>query len=425
MFLFILLLSFTQRHIVFSQDSGYDVSITEDCEPGPSYNGFPAIPCGTNIPLGSAAGQAPRIDGNTRTIHVTFHGLSSNTDYYLCGQTNTYTCASAIEWSNSAVMSDGKGDLTANACPSNRNTLKSAPDGKTECGDSDYFWEGHTYHLWLFQKADNNKVSPLQDVQFFVSHYYPEVDVSPTNPTNNSAITVAIKGTRRPHNDGRRNNYKIQIRDQYADLAHDCGVVYNNGSGNYLIKVPENGPGKPGYTFSLKQPGKHFPVGNYEIIIGEQVNESTSGCSDGFQYYTIPVSIKTDGGSIGDIQADPAGTDFPEVEKNFGTPPLPCLSPAPGGGCKTISTAIGDINTDPAGFIKFIFGLILGLSGGIALILIIISGYKFMASRGNPEALQGAQEQLTSAIIGLLFIIFSLVILQIIGVDILKIPGFR
>ena len=47
-----------------------------------------------------------------------------------------------------------------------------------------------------------------------------------------------------------------------------------------------------------------------------------------------------------------------------------------------------------------------------------------MTSQGNPEAVKAATEQLTSAIIGLLFIILSFVILEIIGVDILKIPGF-
>lgn len=93
--------------------------------------------------------------------------------------------------------------------------------------------------------------------------------------------------------------------------------------------------------------------------------------------------------------------------------------------CIGVNTAIGPISTDPAGFVKSIFGVVLGLSGGIALILIIISGYKFMVSGGNPEATKAATEGLTSAIIGLLFIIFSFVVLQIIGVDILRIPDFK
>lgn len=93
--------------------------------------------------------------------------------------------------------------------------------------------------------------------------------------------------------------------------------------------------------------------------------------------------------------------------------------------CIAVDTAIGEISTEPQKFVQDIFGIVLGIAGGIALILIIISGYKFMASQGNPEALKAAQEQLISAIIGLLFIIFSFVILQVIGVDILKIPGFQ
>ncbi|MBI2613959.1 MAG: hypothetical protein HYW62_04245 [Candidatus Levybacteria bacterium] len=94
------------------------------------------------------------------------------------------------------------------------------------------------------------------------------------------------------------------------------------------------------------------------------------------------------------------------------------------GKCTCVDTAIGQISTEPQGFVRSIFTLVLGLAGGIALILIMVSGYKFMASQGNPEAVKSATETLTSAIVGLLFIIFSFVILQIIGVDILKIPGF-
>lgn len=94
--------------------------------------------------------------------------------------------------------------------------------------------------------------------------------------------------------------------------------------------------------------------------------------------------------------------------------------------CLKVKTGLGvDIDPTPVGFVKSIFGIILSLSGGIALILIIVSGYQMMASQGNPEKLQGAKETLTSAVVGLLFIIFSMVILQVIGVDILKIPGFR
>lgn len=92
--------------------------------------------------------------------------------------------------------------------------------------------------------------------------------------------------------------------------------------------------------------------------------------------------------------------------------------------CIGVNTAIGNISTEPAGFVRSIFSLVLGLSGGIALILIILAGYKLISSQGNPEKTTAARDQLVSAITGLLFIIVSFVLLQVIGVDILKIPGF-
>lgn len=91
--------------------------------------------------------------------------------------------------------------------------------------------------------------------------------------------------------------------------------------------------------------------------------------------------------------------------------------------CLQVDTALGLFATDPAGFVSRLLGFLLGISGAIALLLIIRAGYQVMMSRGDPEKLGEAREHLTSAIVGLLFIIFSLVILEVIGVDILRIPG--
>ena len=92
--------------------------------------------------------------------------------------------------------------------------------------------------------------------------------------------------------------------------------------------------------------------------------------------------------------------------------------------CAEISTGIGPISTDPFQFVKSALSILLSVSGGITVIFIIVSGYQLMISRGNPEAIKEAQEKLTAAIVGFLFIIFSLVILEVIGVNILHIPGF-
>ena len=123
---------------------------------------------------------------------------------------------------------------------------------------------------------------------------------------------------------------------------------------------------------------------------------------------------------------------FPTDSPNFGLngTPIPTGNPDYANSgfktrkCVAVQTGVGPISTDPASFVKSVFSLVLGLSGGIALILIIFSGYKLIASQGNPEKTTAARDQLISAIVGLLFIIVSFVILEVIGVDILKIPGF-
>lgn len=88
-------------------------------------------------------------------------------------------------------------------------------------------------------------------------------------------------------------------------------------------------------------------------------------------------------------------------------------------------TAIGCIDFKLETFIKeklFVFGV--GLAGIIALLCIIYSAFTLQTAGGNPEKLKKAQEMLTSCIIGLILIIFSVFILKVIGVDILRIPGF-
>ena len=95
------------------------------------------------------------------------------------------------------------------------------------------------------------------------------------------------------------------------------------------------------------------------------------------------------------------------------------------GQCTAVDTALGRISTSPQGFVGSIMGLLLGLSGGVAIILIIAAGYEMVVSQGNPEKVKAARERLTSAIVGLLFTIFSVAILQFIGIDILHIPGIN
>ena len=71
-----------------------------------------------------------------------------------------------------------------------------------------------------------------------------------------------------------------------------------------------------------------------------------------------------------------------------------------------------------------IFGLGIGLAGMVSLLCIIYAAFTMQSSQGNPEKIKKAQELLTSCIMGLILIIFSVFILRLIGVSILRIPGF-
>lgn len=86
-------------------------------------------------------------------------------------------------------------------------------------------------------------------------------------------------------------------------------------------------------------------------------------------------------------------------------------------------TALGCIPANPQDFVKALIRISVGIAGGIAFLMMTYGGFILMMSRGNPEELNHGKEIFFSAIAGLFLIIFSVVILKIIGIDILGIPG--
>lgn len=73
---------------------------------------------------------------------------------------------------------------------------------------------------------------------------------------------------------------------------------------------------------------------------------------------------------------------------------------------------------------SFILTTGIGIGGGFALLCIIYSAFMMQSSQGNPEKLKKAQEMITSCIMGLMLIIFSVFIMKLIGVNILRISEF-
>jgi len=89
-----------------------------------------------------------------------------------------------------------------------------------------------------------------------------------------------------------------------------------------------------------------------------------------------------------------------------------------------IYTAIGCIGADSESIITRLVRIGLGISGGVALLMILAGAFIFSTSQGDPKKAGEAKELITSAVIGLIFIIFSVTLLQFIGVTVLRIPGF-
>jgi hypothetical protein len=90
-----------------------------------------------------------------------------------------------------------------------------------------------------------------------------------------------------------------------------------------------------------------------------------------------------------------------------------------------IWTAIGCIETSSTeSIVGKLMTVGISIAGGIALLMILGAAFLFATSEGEPKRTSEAKEILTSAIVGLIFIIFSVTILQFIGVNILHIPGF-
>ncbi len=90
-----------------------------------------------------------------------------------------------------------------------------------------------------------------------------------------------------------------------------------------------------------------------------------------------------------------------------------------------IWTGIGCLPTDMAGLVRSIFEIFSGVIGGLIFLCIIVNGLKIMTARGDSEAIKKAKEAISSCIVGLLVLLFSILFLKIVGVDILRIPGWR
>lgn len=98
-----------------------------------------------------------------------------------------------------------------------------------------------------------------------------------------------------------------------------------------------------------------------------------------------------------------------------------------GGGCDSdsVPTAIGCVPTKPEALIPALITFSTRAAGGIALLIMAFSAVQMILARGDQNVLSAAKDRFRDAAIGLVIMILAVLILQIIGINILNIPGFR
>ncbi|MDO8638585.1 MAG: pilin [Candidatus Daviesbacteria bacterium] len=215
-------------------------------------------------------------------------------------------------------------------------------------------------------------------------------------------------------------NYKINRTAGGIDSLHEIGTINVDNNGDGTAEISPQPVGK----FSLYLCGGNrcnFQYCNKEIQISE---------SGGLTPRPLPTATPTLAPGQPTPTSSPsgcAGNDCTSAGGISCDPNNVVLGPdgKPTVGGNGIYTAIGCIPTEPTALVQGIIKFAIAGGSGIAFLLMIAGAFQMMTSGGNPDGVKKGHEQITSAVIGLLFIIFAVMLLKVIGVDILQIPGFQ
>lgn len=277
---------------------------------------------------------------------------------------------------------------------------------------------------------------------------YETTEIVPSHPEPEENFTVNVYGL---ETDGQCYFFKIKNLDtgEWLDPAGDRATLYDGSCADGKMDSGRR-VGVPGL------PGSHTTIDHkaefYAIFQGDAPSKSFEipGQLDGayeFQLWTPDRADTFGGANANEDDAHESGWlkfvvgdgQIPEDPK---APPPPCAkgikydfsveNGAVGSQtdtqanvdlCTEYVSALGPIPTEATAFVGKFFAILLSISGGIILAMLIYSGYQIIMSQGNPDKIKEARERITSTIVGILFLVLSVIILQVIGVDILHLPG--
>lgn len=113
--------------------------------------------------------------------------------------------------------------------------------------------------------------------------------------------------------------------------------------------------------------------------------------------------------------------DICSIKEKFNKTAVTCATSE---GNEGVITALGCIDVSSgSGLVTTILRFATGIGGGLALALILFGVFIVTTSAGNPDKLRQGKEIITSAIIGLIFILLSIFLVNFIGINILGLPG--
>ncbi|MEP7167347.1 MAG: hypothetical protein ABI758_05180 [Candidatus Woesebacteria bacterium] len=246
-------------------------------------------------------------------------------------------------------------------------------------------------------------------------------------------------------------------------VAYNCGTpqvgLTRNGD---LINVNITVPGGPlnhsqGYAAYIRIPGnpllakvpltfngevltggimEKWPDGDYALEVGNgsgSLNTLTDHRNCSTTFNVLKSSLEQDDDPTDNFPIpNPGGAAPAFILCNQAAPPdqVECRKCIGGGDTITDPnsqgywTAFGCVKTSAEGIVTSFLRIGLGIAGGFVLLSILYGAFLLTTSSGDPTRVKEGQEMVTAAVMGLFFVIFSIIILQFIGVTLLHIPGF-
>jgi hypothetical protein len=333
-------------------------------------------------------------------------------------------------WCESLIPNSGTPE---NSCyKSTIKFLKSHKSSDNSDNNGDYEFNVQTESIKICKKVEIHLVKSVTDNSEWVdsvTNLCNSIKISPWPPEAGDQVSVSVNVPDYLHHRAGGpflfddNNIQTNLKYKLTNLSNNHVIKNKN-----LTAPPEYSKPTLNYTFA-------DPVVQSTYSFEINAHESAGGASafKNLCRQTINVGTPSVPGEITPLEINnvvsridpttPISSSYELCKQIDVTSPayLECERCA---AFKGLWSAVGCIKGGADGIIGTLIKIGLNIGGGIALLLILAGSFRFTTSRGDPKQTSEAKEMIQAAVIGLLFIIFSVTILQFIGADLLHIPDF-